>query len=581
MSAPHPPRDDRWKGAMALSVVGCAVTVLAALSPSEGFTFGGTAVRISYPEAWQAWLNPAPAPIVVPRWKPEDVSDLLAQYDSNWTAATAVGLPADSLASIDPTAPDRAAVVSVPVDSAAAMLADTSTTPVAAAVPKQAPTPAPPRHAQVTIPDASALPPALRLSIPESARGAFGQLFAQLDQDGDIQVLHYGDSQIEGDRISGVMRDAWQERWGGSGPGLQAPVPLVQSFALRQSHSGPWKRHTRYGRRDTTDADDRYGLLACYADLDDSSGVEACLTIAPEPRNHRQFGLWDGVRVWHDSVATDCFISVNGVPTDTLKAGTSADVLELSLMGTPSGGDTLAPAHAVHAPVPVTEICFQGGTPRIFAVEPRGQGVQWHGVPMRGSSGTLFRKLDRAHFTGQLQTLSPDLVILQYGGNVVPHCNDLAQAERFGGWFGSQIRLFQRVLPEAAILVIGPSDMSEKTGLQWTSFPQLAAVRDVLKRTALDNGVGYWDLLEVMGGLGSMPAWVASEPALAGPDHVHFTPLGAKKVGTLLDRSFLGCYSEWKHNWLKPAPTAMPKRSTAPAIPSGLSSPALETDGRR
>ena len=215
MSAPHPPRDDRWKGAMALSVVGCAVTVLAALSPSEGFTLGGTAVRISYPEAWQAWLNPAPAPIVVPRWKPEDVSDLLAQYDSNWTAATAVGLPADSLASIDPTAPDRAAVVSVPVDSAAAMLADTSTTPVAAAVPKQAPTPAPPRHAQVTIPDASALPPALRLSIPESARGAFGQLFAQLDQSGDIQVLHYGDSQIEGDRISGVMRDAWQGRWGG------------------------------------------------------------------------------------------------------------------------------------------------------------------------------------------------------------------------------------------------------------------------------------------------------------------------------------------------------------------------------
>ena len=187
---------------------------------------------------------------------------------------------------------------------------------------------------------------------------------------------------------------------------------------------------------------------------------------------------------------------------------------------------------------------------------------------MRGSSGTLFRKLDRPHFTGQLQALAPDLVILQYGGNVVPHCKDLAQAERFGGWFGSQIRLFQRVLPEAAILVIGPSDMSEKTGLQWTFVSATGGGPRCSEAHCFgENGAGYWDLLEVMGGLGSMPAWVDSEPALAGPDHVHFTPLGAKKVGTLLDRSFLGCYSEWKQDWLKPAPEAMPKRPSAPVGP--------------
>jgi len=106
-------------------------------------------------------------------------------------------------------------------------------------------------------------------------------------------------------------------------------------------------------------------------------------------------------------------------------------------------------------------------------------------------------------------------------------------------------------------------------------------VRDVLKRTALENGAGYWDLLEVMGGLGSMPAWVDSEPPLAGPDHVHFTPLGAKRVGTLLDRSFLGCYSEWKQDWAQPAPSTMPKRATSPVIPSALSAPVLETDGLR
>ena len=558
------------------------------VTPADGLRLGETAVRISYPEAWRAWLNPSPAPIVVPRWKPEDVSDLLAQYDSNWTAATAEEVPTDSIkAPATAAEADSTAQLLPPGISSTALLPDTAKTPASASLPvsavaqKEAHNPPPSKPTPVNIPDASALPPALRLSIPESARWAFGQLFERLDRHENIQVLHYGDSQIEGDRISGMMRHAWQKRWGGSGPGLQAPVPLVQSFALRQSHTGAWKRHTRYGRRDTTDADERYGLLACYAELEDSTGAPACLTVAPEPRNHKQFGQWNGLRVWHDAVDTDCHVAVNGIPLDTLKAGTAASVLELNTTWNPGDPSLLATGADRPTQPLAMEVCFQGGTPRIFAIEPQGQGVQWHGVPMRGSSGTLFRKLDRPHFTGQLQALAPDLVILQYGGNVVPHCKDLAQAERFGGWFGSQIRLFQRVLPEAAILVIGPSDMSEKTGLQWTSFPQLAAVRDVLKRTALENGAGYWDLLEVMGGLGSMPAWVDSEPALAGPDHVHFTPLGAKKVGTLLDRSFLGCYSEWKQDWLKPAPKAMSKRPSAPVVPSGPSSPALETDGLR
>ncbi len=187
-----------------------------------------------------------------------------------------------------------------------------------------------------------------------------------------------------------------------------------------------------------------------------------------------------------------------------------------------------------------SRICFDGRPPRIFGLEPLGQGVQWHGVPMRGSSGTLFRKLDRPLLTAQLRQLDPDLVVLQFGGNMVPHCPDRDAAERYGGWFASQIRLFKRTLPQAAILVIGPSDMSEKAGLYWTSFPQLSDVRDVLRQTALAEGAAYWDLLEVMGGIGSMPAWVASEPPLgrARPRALHAA--GRQKGGHLARPLFHG-----------------------------------------
>ena len=560
MSKAPPSRDERWIGAMMLSIVGCAVTLVAATMPEGGWAFGDTRVNIALPEAWRALVQPDAQPLVVPRWKPEDVSDLLAQYDSGWAAAVAVDTLAvvPETADVPPTAAlDGGATMPLAVAETGASGApgafgdsvDTSALAAAASA-------APPATRRVVraIPDAGALPPALKMAVPEPARAAFARLFSGLDAHGDIQVLHYGDSQIEGDRISGVMRHAWQQRWGGSGPGLQAAVPLVQSFALKQKQFGPWERHTRYGRRDTTDRDERYGLMACYAAVADSTVDATCLELAPEPRNHRSFSQWSGVRMWHDTVATSCMVSLNGQVVDTLLPGMPAATLDLM----PKRVDSLKRS--------TSRICFDGRPPRIFGLEPLGQGVQWHGVPMRGSSGTLFRKLDRPLLTAQLRQLDPDLVVLQFGGNMVPHCPDRDAAERYGGWFASQIRLFKRTLPQAAILVIGPSDMSEKAGLYWTSFPQLSDVRDVLRQTALAEGAAYWDLLEVMGGIGSMPAWVASEPPLAGPDHVHFTPLGAKRVGTLLDRSFMASYSEWQRNWAPPAPAVI-RSLPAPPLP--------------
>ena len=562
------PQDERWTGAMALSVVGCVVTVLIAAAPADGWQWDDWSVRLEHPAPWREILTPNAPPLIVPRLKPEDVSDLLDEYDAGWDAATAL---ADTAVALTDTVryPEGPADVTLR-EATLAQVGDSTADPTGPVVEHGAEaTVQPRRQSAPVIPDAAKLPEVLRLTIPEAARPAFGRLFGQLQEHGDIDVLHYGDSQIEGDRISGVMRHAWQGRWGGYGPGLQAAVPLVQSFAVRQRNFGSWQRHTRYGRRDTTDADERYGILACYADLVDSTDGPHCLELAPEPRNHPQFGRWDGVRLWYDSVATDCIVTLDDQAGDTLSAGSPAGYIDLI----PTRADTAT------TPSSANLICFAGKAPRLFGLQPLGGGVQWHGVPMRGSSGTLFRKLERKHFARQLQTVAPELVVLQYGGNVVPHCKDSAQAERYGSWFSSQIRLFKKLLPEAAILVIGPSDMAEKRGATWTSFPRLLDVRNALKRSALAEGVGYWDLLEVMGGVGSMPAWVDSEPALAGPDHVHFTPLGAKRVGTLLDRAFLACYSEWLRDWSKPPPPVMTKRTVAPVTAQPITPVMLETDG--
>ena len=66
------------------------------------------------------------------------------------------------------------------------------------------------------------------------------------------------------------------------------------------------------------------------------------------------------------------------------------------------------------------------------------------------------------------------------------------------------------------------------------SYPLIASLKEQLRSEVMRRGAGYWDLYDVMGGEGSMVAWVEGDPALAVKDYIHFTPKGASKVGNAL-----------------------------------------------
>ena len=54
---------------------------------------------------------------------------------------------------------------------------------------------------------------------------------------GQVRVMYYGDSQIEGDRISGKLRELLREGRGGTGPGLFLPVmPVMYTKSIWINH---------------------------------------------------------------------------------------------------------------------------------------------------------------------------------------------------------------------------------------------------------------------------------------------------------------------------------------------------------
>ena len=392
---------------------------------------------------------------------------------------------------------------------------------------------------------ANVLHPDLLLQGNERAFERLASFFSKLNapvRSPSLHVFHFGDSQIEGDRITGVLRSKWQETWGGSGPGFLAPAQPIPSLSMKQEWSSDWKRFTRFGKVDSTIEHNRYGMFAAFAQHDNSKGeTSPWIRFTPHPRSFKRNQVFDQIHLVLGRTDTASSVTLE-LNNDTLKSfQLKVDSLHSTFV-IPIPQDS-----AAVRTFETLKLSFEGNSPEFHAVGLWSQsGIVVHNAAMRGSSGTLFRQLNRAQLTAQLRSVRTEMIMLQYGGNAVPYLKDSASIRRFGGWFASQIRLFQAILPEVPILVIGPSDMCEKRGTRMQTYPMLPFVRDVMKSITMQENALYWDVFEVMGGSGSMAAWVESSPALASPDHVHFTPQGAREIANLFNKSLQTEWALWQ-----------------------------------
>ena len=337
-----------------------------------------------------------------------------------------------------------------------------------------------------------------------------------------IRILHYGDSQIEGDRTTREIRNFFQEKYGGTGTGFQNMTPFVPMAAVAHKTDGKWLRMTSFGRQDQRQSDGRYGVTGIANRFNSrvDGEYDAFINFYPRSYGYKKAREFSKFQLFHgplkDSLKISWFIN------DTLN--------QIQLMDTLTDDSKLV----VRASEPIKElrIEFKGASPDFYGISLDGKsGVNVDNISMRGSSGISFTQMDESHFKKELSNHEIALIILQFGGNSVPYFKTKESVKSYGQSFQRQIQLFKRLVPSASILVVGPSDMASKKGLKWLSYPIVREVRNTMMNVAFDERVGYFDLCGFMGGEGSMVEWVNKSPPLAGPDHIHFTRRGAKKVG--------------------------------------------------
>lgn len=347
-----------------------------------------------------------------------------------------------------------------------------------------------------------------------------------------VHILHYGDSQIEGDRFSEKIRSELQKRFGGSGLGvIPAVPPSYLPSGVEQQTSGEWAYTSFVNGSSETQ---RISLLGGISSID-SAVTDVNIRIKRRYRKVRN-SRFSRIRLLY---------------------GYCSDSIRLSVLDSDTSRNySLSPYWGVEQlPIPVSlqaktiTLNFKGGGIKILGLSLESKhGVFVDNIALRGSSGLFFNNFDKLIAKKLFTWLNVRLVILQFGVNIVPA--NLNSYRYYEEMFYRQIRSIKQMKPRASVIVIGVSDMSYRKEGEFVSLPAVKKVRNAQRSAAKRAGAAFWDCLEAMGGLNSMPQWVYASPPLATKDFTHFTPKGARKLAEMFTRSLLFEYDQYlkQHN---------------------------------
>lgn len=343
------------------------------------------------------------------------------------------------------------------------------------------------------------------------------------------RVMHYGDSMLVSDYVSGTMRRRMQAEYGDAGHGFMLTAnPWDWYFHNDVVHgaSEGWSNSRVVGPL-TKDA--MYGL----------GGV----TFTGKPGATAWFGTASEKHTYGKKVSRFdvYYLETDGGGEVDAKVDGKTDRFSTKGEGKKS---------SVHS-IPVTDgeqrltLKVASGAPRIFgvALERDTPGVVWDSIGLSGARAELWNGIDQAHFAEQLALRKPALVVLQFGTNE----SETGMASQDG--YEKQVRtLVEKVkgaAPGASVLLVAPLDRAEKDAKgALRTKPIMKRLVAGQRNVAAATRVAFFDTFEAMGGEGAMALWV--KKGLAGSDLTHPSPQGAEIIGDMIFKALKSGFEEWQ-----------------------------------
>lgn len=342
------------------------------------------------------------------------------------------------------------------------------------------------------------------------------------------RVVHFGDSIVASDYVSGTLRRKFQERFGDAGHGFTLVANAwpayfhndIERFATRG-----WKVSRVTG---PYAADGLYGL--------------GCVSFRAEPNTLARFATsknseYGGrasrfVVAYLEEPGGGAFeISVDGVKKELVDTNGPAKRSRFHPVEVPDGPHTF-------------ELFTRRGASRIFGaiLEREGPGVVLDAIGIQGARIRFLDKQDDAHWAEQLQQRAANLLIYQFGANESAD-GFLYPMTDYHRTMTDVVMQGKRALPEASCLVVGAMDRAAKRGDELISIRVLPHIIEQQRRVAAEVGCAFFDTFQAMGGAGSMATWVRR--GLGHPDLTHPSSVGADLIGTWIFRALMQSYGEF------------------------------------
>lgn len=333
-----------------------------------------------------------------------------------------------------------------------------------------------------------------------------------------VRIAFMGDSFIEGDILTGDLRQELQSRFGGRGVGfVTADIPFATVRKSVKRTSSGWRTYSVMKRKEAPEAvRDRF-YVSGYI----SEGGAGATT------------RWQTTNTFAalDSCSTTRILLIS---RDTSRVEvTLCDTLshEFVIAGDDRVREIHIEAQAEDVSIKVLEgsiICYgatmqsnNGVTVDNFSVRSN------NGHAIFGTSAIVNRQID--------ELMGYDLVVLQYGLNI------MQQGQRIYGKYRDQLRdmiaYAERCFPNAAIVVMGVSDRWIKNQ-ESNSYEPIGSV-DALtayQRAAADScKVAFWNTSHMMNEMGGMPTFVAN--GWAAKDYTHINFIGGRHIARALTQA--------------------------------------------
>jgi lysophospholipase L1-like esterase len=396
------------------------------------------------------------------------------------------------------------------------------------------------------------------LSLPNS-NGEIGPLddfFSALMLDAPkkvVRIAHYGDSQIEGDRISSNLRAKFVREFGGEGVGFIPFQDIAESVTYTRTSSKNWKRFTvfhdklkkgNFGLSGMSFVYMKHGSEEMVESIEEGTEnievenpVEKTEVAENTTLNISLRNRYSHLSIQYGNADSPCKVTV-------CKRGKNEVLGKTVLQSKEEYNNQEIPLSSAERQISLT---FKGKSPMFYGLTVDGDnGVQVDNYGIRGHSGNGLMKINKELLSKEVAQSNTRLLILQFGANTIPYVKDGKTLNYIAQEFSKLFKKFKGANRNISILVIGVGDMATRIDGEYTSYPMIPQIRDVLKKSALDAGCAYFDLYEYMGGKDAILSW--SKKGLASKDG-HFSPQGQEIVADEIFKVLLNNFNLFKQKY--------------------------------